>query len=560
MAPAPSHPTPPPPPPWGGAASDIKMSVAMAQQVQAPKRRECAEGLATSLFVDAAAFMQAADLLARCGLITLHRRRRTTIPATGAPGGTAGAAATDGHHHAESASTPPQLRMARAVQLALARHTLACRAGADDGAADAIGRRHHHSANDDDSGGGGGCSVAELQAVAELRCTLAAAKHAALARLWGVVLHRFVQEASREATLARTFGGGGGGEEEEGGPCFQMCRPLLGVASGLAGAPVALTKLTAPLRAALAGARGRVIEMDYGCPGLAEHLYRAATEEELPASEAESEGAADRHSLRVASARLELAHCLMRQHARRLSRRRDVPSTSSAAAAAGGEEAGSDAKAAVAAEHIKQAVLARRELLGVVHEDTVAAMRQHCDALRAHVPPQHEDAIAVLENLRRVTEGVLGPWHPNTAKALLDLAEGACTAAAAYSSGQRHPVADRPHADVPASVVPQPPPPAAASRRACGLSFFLPLCLSPPVCMYVRAWRSWRCRWLTGGPRGVAVYEEAGKFTQALQALDRAMDICQTTMGVVRDIVGPRPAPPRPISPLPRVHDEPADR
>jgi hypothetical protein len=408
----------------GGAASDIKMSAAMAQQVQAPKRRECAEGLATSLFVDAAAFMQAADLLARCGLITLHRRRRTTSPGTGGTAGAAAAmaaAATDGH--AESASTPPQLRMARAVQLALARHTLAlCRAGADDGAGDAIGRRHH-SANDGHSGDGGGCSVAELQAVAELRCTLAAAKHAALGRLWGVVLHRFVQEASREATLARTFGGGGG--EEEGGPCFQMCRPLLGVASGLAGAPVALTKLTAPLRAALAGARGRVIEMDYGCPGLAEHLYRAATEEELPTSEAESEGAVDRHSLRVASARLELAHCLMRQHARRLSRRRDAPSSSSAAA---GEEAGSDAKAAVAAEHIKQAVLARRELLGVVHEDTVAAMRQHCDALRAHVPPQHEDAIAVLENLRQVTEGVLGPWHPNTAKALLDLAEGACTA------------------------------------------------------------------------------------------------------------------------------------
>jgi hypothetical protein len=76
------------------------------------------------------------------------------------------------------------------------------------------------------------------------------------------------------------------------------------------------------------------------------------------------------------------------------------------------------------------------------------------------------------------------------------------------------------------------------------------MCVRACVRARVRTWRPGgvpAC--VVGSPPvgrayGVAVYEEAGKFTQALQALDRAMDICQTTMGVVRD----RRATPRPSS------------
>ena len=78
-----------------------------------PARRKLADAVAASLFTDSGAFLAAADLLGRCGLVS--RRQRTKTGAEGDPS------------TAQERASVPMLKVERAVMDELSRLTLRVR-------------------------------------------------------------------------------------------------------------------------------------------------------------------------------------------------------------------------------------------------------------------------------------------------------------------------------------------------------------------------------------------------------------------------------------------------
>ena len=352
-----------PPEPDGAPAAEPKPGRA------AKKRSRKVAGAGRRLFTDLEHYQSAVALLESCGLLECHRRSKDVAE-----------------------DRAPYLTLHRGVQLAL---------------------------------------LAAAPASAEQQL----ATSTAMACLWTVVKWRFTAEAmvapETPSHAAALIDDGSGAE-----PLSSECRALCGVAVGLlgtacpdsfegprrAGGAAAQTQpvLPPPLVSYLALALGRFFEYDLGTAGqrLAERAFKIAVAEPAPgdftpaasvrtppaadwaeAAEAASHSAPDvatvqQHSLRVASYRLALARNLLRQEGR----------------------------AAEAAEQILGTVGVRRNMFGMVHEDTLQAMRLHVDSLRAHAPPRHEDASKVLQEMWQATEHVLGPWHPHTASTLIELA------------------------------------------------------------------------------------------------------------------------------------------
>jgi len=258
-----------------------------------------------------------------------------------------------------------------------------------------------------------------------------ARKHAidaAMESLWTVLKWRFVEEqkAARVAAAAHSHSSQLVDDTQElAGKIPRDCRSLYSPAAGLLRGCLSTraSVLPLPLVSCLAVSLAEFLEQDLAADGhrLAEYLFRVAATEQLPATAVSSSGitpdanagaasaAADvqhdvttvqRHSLRVAGYKLMLAQNLLSQ-------------------------AQPETRAEEAAELILRTVAVRKKWFNIAHEDTLQAMSLHVHALRAFIPPRHEDASKVLHEMYQATEGVLGPWHPNTASALLQLASGA---------------------------------------------------------------------------------------------------------------------------------------
>lgn len=332
-----------------------------ANSRKASKERRLSAACGTRLFTDLSHYESAVQLLQACGLVEVHRRRK------------------------DDKESPPYITLHRCVQLALLtpRPTTAV-------------------------------TPARRRAI-----------DAAMVTLWTVLKWRFVEEqkAARRIAALHTDSALLVDDTQalpEG--ITRDSRSLYSPAAGLLRGCVSTraSVLPVPLVSCLAVSLAEFLEQDLSADGyrLAEQLFRIAATEQLPdtafvpgaiisadiskASPAAADSQHDvttvqRHSLRVAGYKLALARNLLSQ-------------------------AQPETRAEEAAELILRTVAVRKKWFNIAHEDTLQAMSLHVDALRAYRPPRHEDASKVLQELYQATEGVLGPLHPNTASALLQLA------------------------------------------------------------------------------------------------------------------------------------------
>jgi hypothetical protein len=342
---------------------------------KAAKQRALQAAYGMRLFTDLSHYESAVTLLKSCGLLEVHRRRKDAT---------------------EEGQSPPYLTLHRCVQLAL---------------------------------------VTPRPTAAAQTPARKLAISSAVESLWTVLKWRFIEEqkqGARSVAVAPPAGESSALVEDGSQALLGLhrdCRSLYVAAAGVLRGCLSsrASVLPLPLVSHLAVSLAEFLEQDLSADGfrMAEHLFRIAAAEQLPSTAAGGVGVGaamdssggqqheittvQQHSLRAASYKLALAQNLLRQ---------GQPET----------------RAEEAAELILRAVAVRKKWFNIAHEDTLRAMSLHVQALRAQIPPRQEDASKVLQEMYQATEVVLGPWHPNTASALLQLASCECDRSPACNS------------------------------------------------------------------------------------------------------------------------------